>query len=60
MSEHRDPPTRDKFRWQTIALSLILLPTIPLYVVVNAGHLWATSILMALIAGGMILGMWVS
>ncbi|UCF61450.1 MAG: hypothetical protein JSV37_01865 [Anaerolineaceae bacterium] len=60
MSEHKDSPGRDKFRWQTIALSLILLPTLPLYFMVNAGHPWATWILMALIAGGMILGMWVS
>jgi hypothetical protein len=60
MSEHRDSPGKDKFRLQTIALSLILLPALPLYVMVNAGHQWATWILMALIAGGMVLGMRVS
>ena len=60
MSEHRDSTGRDKFRLQTIALSLILLPTLPLYVMFNAGHQWTTWILMGLIAGGMILGMWVS
>ncbi|HEY48085.1 MAG: hypothetical protein AMJ88_08620 [Anaerolineae bacterium SM23_ 63] len=60
MSEHRNSPGRDRFRLQTIALSLILLPALPLYVMVNAGFLWATWILMGLIAGGMVLGMWVS
>jgi hypothetical protein len=60
MSEHKESPGRGKFRIQTIALSLILLPTLPLYVTVNAGHQWATWILMGLIAGGMVLGMWVS
>jgi hypothetical protein len=45
---------------QTIALLLILLPTLPLYVMVNAGHQWAIWILMGLIAGGMVLGMWIS
>jgi hypothetical protein len=45
---------------QTVALSLILLPALPLYVMVNAGHQWVTWILMGLIAGGMVLGMWVS
>ena len=60
MREHRNSPGRDKFRLQTIALSLILLPALPLYVMVNAGQPWATWILMGLIAAGMILGMWVS
>ncbi len=60
MKEQGDSPGRDKFRLQTIALSLILLPTLPLYVMVNAGHPWATWILMGLITGGMVLGMWVS
>ena len=60
MREHRNSPGRDKFQLQTIALSLILLPALPLYVMVNAGQPWATWILMGLIAAGMILGMWVS
>jgi hypothetical protein len=60
MNEHENSPQRDKFRLQTLSLSLILLPALLLYVTVNAGLQWATWILMGLIAGGMVLGMWVS
>jgi hypothetical protein len=60
MSEYKNSPQGDKFRLQTVALSLILLPALPLYVAVHADLNWATWILMGLIAGGMVLGMWVS
>jgi hypothetical protein len=60
MSEQKSSSERDRFWLQAVALSLILLPTLPLYVAVQAGLHWATWILMGLIAAGMLLGMWVS
>ncbi|HEY43418.1 MAG TPA: hypothetical protein G4O11_05480 [Anaerolineae bacterium] len=60
MSGYKSSSERDKFRLQTVALSLILLPALPLYVAVHAGLHWASWILMGLIAVGMVVGMWVS
>jgi hypothetical protein len=60
MKEQSASPQHDKFRLQSIALSLILLPAIPLYFMANAGYGWAVWLLMAVIAAGMILGIWVS
>ncbi len=60
MSERWDDREKRRFWLQLVALCLILLPPLLLYATVSAGLIWVTWVLMAIIAGGMVLGMWVS
>ena len=60
MSERWDDQEKRRFWLQLVALCLILLPPLLLYATVSAGLIWVTWVLMAIIAGGMFLGMWVS
>lgn len=59
MSERWDDQEKRRFWLQVVALCLILLPPPLLYATVSAGLIWVTWVLMAIIAGGMFLGMWV-
>ena len=59
MSERWDDPERRRFWLQVVALCLVLLPPLLLYATVSADLGWVTWVLMAMIAGGMFLGMWV-
>lgn len=59
MSERWDDQEKRRFWLQLVALCLILLPPLLLYATVSAGLGWVTWVLMAIIAGGMVLGMWV-
>jgi len=59
MSERWDDQEKRRFWLQVVALCLILLPPLLLYATVSAGLGWVTWVLMAIIAGGMFLGMWV-
>ena len=59
MSERREDQEKRRFWLQVVALCLILLPPLLLYATVSTGLIWATWLLMAIIAGGMFLGMWV-
>jgi len=60
MSERWDDQGKRRFWLQLVALCLILLPPLLLYATVSAGLGWVTWVLMAIIIGGMVLGMWVS
>lgn len=60
MSERWDDQEKRRFWLQLVALCLILLPSLLLYATVSAGLGWVTWVLMAIIAGGMVLGIWVS
>jgi len=60
MSERWDDQEKRRFWLHVVALCLILLPPLLLYATVSAGLGWVTWILMAIIIGGMVLGMWVS
>lgn len=60
MSEQKGYQEKRKFRLQVVTLCLILLPPILLYATVAAELRWITWVLMALIAGGMAMGMWIS
>ena len=60
MSERWDDQEKRRFWLQLVALCLILLPPLLLYATVSAGLIWVTWVLMAIIAGGMVVGMWVS
>ena len=60
MSERWDDQEKRRFWLQMVALCLILLPPLLLYATVSAGLGWVTWVLTAIIAGGMVLGMWVS
>ena len=60
MSERGDHQEKRRFWLQLVALCLILLPPLLLYATVSAGLIWVTWVLMAIIIGGMVLGMWVS
>ena len=60
MSERWDDQEKRRFWLQVVALCLILLPPLLLYATVSTGLGWATWVLMAIIAGGMVLGIWVS
>ena len=59
MSERWDDQEKRRFWLQVVALCLILLPPLLLYATVSTGLIWVTWVLMAMIAGGMFLGMWV-
>jgi len=60
MSERWDDREKRRFWLQVVALCLILLPPLVLYATVSTGLGWVTWVLMAIIIGGMVLGMWVS
>jgi len=60
MSEHGGDQEKRRFWLQMVALCLILLPPLLLYATVSAGLIWVTWVLIAIIIGGMVLGMWVS
>ena len=60
MSERGGDREKRRFWLQMVALCLILLPPLLLYATVSAGLGWATWVLMAIIIGGMVLGIWVS
>ena len=60
MSERWNDREKRRFWLQLISLCLILLPPLLLYATVSAGLGWVTWVLMTIIAGGMVLGMWVS
>ena len=60
MSERWDDQEKRRFWLQMVALCLILLPPLLLYATVSTGLGLVTWVLMAIIIGGMVLGMWVS
>lgn len=60
MSECWDDQEKRRFWLQVVALCLILLPPLLLYATVSSGLGLMTWVLMAIIIGGMVLGMWVS
>lgn len=59
MSERWDDQEKRRFWLQMVALCLILLPPLLLYATVSAGLGWVTLVLMTIIAGGMVFGIWV-
>ena len=55
MTQDKAARAQRKFRMQTIAFCLIVLPPIGIYFSVTLGMAWVTWVLMAMILGGMLL-----